>query len=221
MPTQIKLAVIDNEPLFLVGLEKFFEDIQDILLTYISTNEEELFKKLSKNDLPDVVLLGDMKTLHDKSNLVLGLRRLYPKIKIIILFNKKEIDNQNVIHFMSIGVNACLSKSSDPAEMCTTIKAIKNGTLYFNEILTGVLNSILTKQELKSLENKQSKNKLSDKEKQLIGLICDEESTKDIAVKMNLSYRTIESIRARLYIKLGVKSMVGVALYAAKNNLIV
>ncbi|MCC6635389.1 MAG: helix-turn-helix transcriptional regulator, partial [Chitinophagaceae bacterium] len=61
---------------------------------------------------------------------------------------------------------------------------------------------------------------LSDKELQVLKLMCDEKSTKEIADIVEISPRTVEAIRDRLKIKTGAKSTAGLILYAVKHGLI-
>ena len=62
--------------------------------------------------------------------------------------------------------------------------------------------------------------KLSDKEKHILKLMCDEKSTKEIADLVDLSPRTVEAIRDKLKSKTGVKSMAGLVIYAIKSGII-
>ena len=61
---------------------------------------------------------------------------------------------------------------------------------------------------------------LTDKEKKILKLMCEEKSTKEIADIVDLSPRTVEAIRDKLKVKTGAKSTAGLIMYAVKNNLL-
>jgi len=144
-----------------------------------------------------------------------AVSKLYPNIKILILTMYE--DERFVSHLMENGANGYLLKNADPSEIRKAIVEVMIKGYYLNNFVNRVL---LKKSTNKSIPSLNSEIVMSEKEKEVIQLLCREYTAAEIAAKMEISARTVESIKDRLMERFGTKNTAGLVFFAVKNNLI-
>ncbi|HEX6426712.1 MAG TPA: LuxR C-terminal-related transcriptional regulator, partial [Niastella sp.] len=110
-------------------------------------------------------------------------------------------------------------KDISPAELKTAIDAVTTSGYYYSELVTGSLVHAAKKKDGDELDLSKEFN-LGEKEIQFLKLVCTEMTYKEVAEKMCLSPRTIDGYRDELFLKLGVKSRIGLVLFAIKNGIV-
>jgi DNA-binding NarL/FixJ family response regulator len=130
-------------------------------------------------------------------------------------------DNSMITKLMELGANSYLAKTSDSEVIYEAIKTCHSSEYYFNAMTNKALLTNLkqrnmpTPQQLMPLEAQ-----LNEKETNILRLMCEEKSTKEIADIVELSPRTVEAIRDKLKVKTGAKSTAGLIMYAIKHKII-
>ena len=211
----VKIAVVDDHQLFRKGLRNLVESV-DASFKVVSEagNGKEFLASLSKEDLPDIVILDVDMPVMDGVKTTIKIREIGFDLKILALTMKN--DESTIIRMLKSGANGYLNKDVEPAELRKAINSLITDGNYFNNELAGKLVDIL-----KSPEKAQKpQHDLSEQELLFIDLACSEDTYQQIADKMCLSVKTIDGYRARVFEKLSVKSRVGLAMYALKNNLV-
>jgi DNA-binding NarL/FixJ family response regulator len=127
-------------------------------------------------------------------------------------------DERFVSHLMENGANGYLLKNADPAEIKKAIMEVMARGYYLNNFVNRVLLKKSAKN--KTIPSLNTEINISDKEKEVIRLLCLEFTASEIAQKMEISARTVESIKDRLMERFGLKNTAGLVFYAVKNNLI-
>ena len=139
----------------------------------------------------------------------------HPDIRILIV---SMFDAEAMIHLIKAGVCGFLKKDVTPKELKHAFESImKNGT-YCSQTVTGRLFNLM-----KNAGNKNSgwgTAMLNEHEISFLKLVATELTYKEIAQKMQISPRTIDNYRDTLFLKLNVKSRVGLAMYAVKNGVV-
>jgi DNA-binding NarL/FixJ family response regulator len=141
----------------------------------------------------------------------------YPKIAVIVLTMHE--DDRFVTHLMENGANGYLLKSTDPSEIKKAITDVVSKGYYLNNFV----NRILLKRahnKTKSIPSLNNDFPVTDKEKDVLRYICMEFTSQEIGQKMDISPRTVESIKERLMERFGVKNTAGLVFFAVKNNLV-
>jgi len=212
---KINVIITDDHKLFRKGIIALLEDFDFIGETYEASNGAELLALLAKmKTLPDVILLDLRMPVMDGVEAHKKIRKLYPEIKVIIL--TMEDDEQYILHLISEGVNGYLLKNADPDEMEKAIlKVVENGYYFSENISTMVVKGMVKKDITEALPNLD----FSERELQILELICKEFTAAEIAEKLNLSARTVEGYRQKLIDKSGVKNVAGLVIFAVKNSL--
>ena len=145
------------------------------------------------------------------------IKKHFPAIRIIILTMYE--DERFVGHLMDSGANGYLLKSTEPAEIKKAITDVMRTGFYLNNFINKVLiKKNYAKQKFNP--NLNSEVVISEREKEVLTLVCMEYTAQEIAQKMEISARTVEAIKDRLMERFGVKNSVGLVFYAMKNSLI-
>ncbi len=217
MNKKINIVITDDHLLFRKGLISLFSELSNIGKIHEASNGKELLSLLEKIQLPDVLLLDLKMPEMDGIEATDIIKRLYPKIKIIIL--SMEDDEQLILRLIEKGVNGYLLKNADPDELEKAIKDVTQKGYYFNEILSNLIFHNLSHYSSDKQRNT-LKVELTNREIQILELICKEYTSDEIAQKYNLSRRTIEGHRKNMLAKTGTKNMAGLIIFAIKEGII-
>jgi DNA-binding NarL/FixJ family response regulator len=219
MSSQIKIALIDDEQLILEGVKMLLSNEKNISVSLTSSNGPEFIeslKGLTPEKFPDIALVDVQMQPMNGFELVEILKEKYPDLKIIILSSHYKT---SILGYMvKLGVSAFLPKNSDKKTFIDAITMVyKNGVFFTAEdhqMLFSYMNSSAKKKSLFEMEDE-----LSEREKDVVKLICQEFTNNEIAEKLFISPRTVESHRQRILEKIGAKNTVGIVIYAIINNI--
>ena len=212
----IKVAIADDHQIFRKGVILSLRPYTSISFVQEAENGDELLAGLDSSQ-PDVILMDLRMPGKDGIETTKIISKKYPHIHILVLTMYE--DERFVVHLMENGANGYLLKNSDPAEIKKSILEVKSKGYYLNNFV----NRILLKKshaKAKTLPTLNSEIQISDKEKEVIRLVCMEYTAQEIAKEMNISARTVEAIKDRLMERFGVKNSVGLVFFAMKNSLI-
>lgn len=216
---KIKLALVDDHNLFRRGIASILGQVADFELVLEASNGQEFIDKIPRR-VPDVVLLDLQMPVLDGTATADYLREHYPLIKIIVLTMHDE--DRMVLHLLEKGVSGYLLKDSDPDEVEKAIRKVMDEGVYLNEFVSRAMLRKMTNKTntLKQSTLYNSKILLSEREKEVLKLICEGMSTAEISDKIFLSPRTVEGHRLRILEKTGTKNTAGMVAYAFKNDLV-
>ena len=213
---EIKVAIADDHQIFRKGVILSMRSYSNIKFVMEADNGEELLEKIPEFE-PDVVLCDLKMPVKDGIDTTKLITKNFPNIRVIILTMYE--DERFVGHLMDCGAAGYLLKNTDPSEIKKAIMDVMRTGFYLNPFVNKVL--------IKKNYSKQKFNPsltsevvLSDREKEVLTLVCMEFTAAEIALKMDISARTVEAIKDRLMERFGVKNSVGLVFYAMKNSLI-
>ena len=212
----IKVAIADDHQIFRKGVILSLRPYTSISFVQEAENGDELLAGLDSSQ-PDVILMDLRMPGKDGIETTKIISKKYPHIHIIVLTMYE--DERFVVHLMENGANGYLLKNSDPAEIKKAILEVKSKGYYLNNFV----NRILLKKshaKAKTLPTLNSEIQISEKEKEVIRLVCMEYTAQEIAKEMNISPRTVEAIKDRLIERFCVKNSVVLVFFAMKNSLI-
>lgn len=212
----IKVAIADDHKIFRKGVILSLRQYTNIKFVLEAENGEELLTSLPAAG-PDVVLMDLRMPVKDGIEATKIISRQYPNLHVIVLTMYE--DERFVSHLMENGANGYLLKSADPAEIKKAIVEVMARGYYLNNFV----NKILLKKSharTKSVPSLTNEVVISDKEREVLRLLCMEFTATEIAQKMEISPRTVEAIKDRLMERYNVKNTAGLVFFAVKNNLI-
>lgn len=211
----ISYIIADDHAIFRQGIKFSLNNYERLDCKGEAASGEELLQVLQQG-LPDVILMDLKMPGMDGVAATKEIKKLYPGIKIIVLTMYD--DEQYIIHMLDIGANAYLVKNTEPEEIAKAIQAVFENEYYFSDMVSKTM--------LKTLVNKKRITPrfsdaitLSERENEILKLICKEYTTAEIASQLFLSQRTIEGIRTAMLEKVGVRNTAGLVLYAVKAGL--
>lgn len=215
-PEIINVAIADDHKIFRKGVILSMKPYNNIQFTLEAENGEELIKGIEKEQ-PDIVLMDLKMPVKDGIETTKYLNKHFPDIRILILTMFE--DERFVGHLMDSGANGYLLKSTEPSEIRQGIMDVMKTGFYLNNFVNRVLiKKNYAKQKFNP--NLSSEIVVSDREKEVLSLVCMEFTAQEIASQMDISPRTVEAIKDRLMERFGVKNSVGLVFFAMKNSLI-
>lgn len=213
----LNLALVDDDKLVVELLKNFFTKNTTIKVNLIAHDGETFIKKL-QNSLtqPDIVLLDlRMENMNGIDTMAI-LKQDFPDIKIIVLSSHYK---RSFIGFiLKSGANAFIPKDTGLNELQNIIEEVHHKGHYFlleqveairEQLLTNTPKPVLDKRKL-----------LSEREIEILKLICLQFTAKEIGEKLFITQRTVEGHKNRILLKTGVKNTAGLVIYSVQHKLI-
>jgi DNA-binding NarL/FixJ family response regulator len=213
---KINIAVVDDHILFRTGVVSLLKDHERIQVTIQASNGKELLSTLKQYALPHIVLLDIQMPEMNGIQTTQALKELYPDIKIIILTMHNE--DEFIYDLMSKGANGFIPKNKSVDTLLEAINSVMERGYYYNDQITEALIKG-NNGNIKALEHL-SEASLTDREIEVVKLICAQKSNKEIAEILDISPRTVDTHKNNIFLKTGAKNVIGVALYAVQSKLI-
>jgi len=207
----IQIALVDDHRLFRSGIASLISNLKGFSIIFEASNGEEMIRKISSKLKPDVILLDIHMPVMDGAATALWLKENYPEIRIIVLSMLE--DSEKVLTMLKHGAKGYLLKDSEPREFELALQKVSSGEVYYPEFVTRLL--------IDSFNQHIDQVTLQIRELEFLKLAASELTYKEIATQMCISIRTVDGYRDQLFEKLGVKSRIGLVLYAIKNKLII
>jgi two-component system, NarL family, invasion response regulator UvrY len=208
------LALVDDHTLLRSGLANLLRELGYKVLCE-ATNGNDFIEQLKTCPMPDVVLLDINMPVMDGYETALWLKKNHPEVKVLAL--SMYDDEYAIIKMLKNGARGYILKDADPAELRRAINAVLDKGFYHSDLVTGTLIHTINHDEDNTRPNISG---LNAKEVDFLKLVCTEMTYKEIADKMCISPRTVDGYRDDLFEKLGVKSRVGLVLFAIKNGIV-
>lgn len=210
--TMIRIIIADDHPMLRAGLVQSINKEVDLKVTAECQNGEELLAKLREESFDVAIIDIDMPG-RNGIDVLKEIRSEFGNLPVLIL---SAYDEQKYgIRALQAGANAYLSKEEDRKTIVEAIRKIKGGKKY---ITPSLAEALANQVDLSS--DKPLYEKLSDREMEVMILLAKGKSVSEIAEQLFLSVNTVNTYRARILEKLGLKSNTQIALYALENGLL-
>jgi DNA-binding NarL/FixJ family response regulator len=211
----IKVIIADDHEIFRDGLRLMLQKQPHIHLVAEAEDGKELIA-YTREYLPDVVLTDVKMPRLDGTAATKHIAEHYPHIGIIALtmFDEEDL----IIDMLEAGAKGYLLKNADKDEIVTAIQSVYNQQPYYCKLTSHRLAQLVAKSKFNPYRQKQ-KPVFTDREKEIIGHICDGLTNKEIATHVFLSVRTVEGLRMKILEKMEVKNTAGIIIYAIKHDL--
>ena len=211
----IKILIADDHKMFVDGIESILAEEDDIEVTAKCYDGAAVFEHLDDVNL----LLLDVNL--PKMNGIEVCKKLFevkPDIKVLALsmFNEESF----VTEILNNGAQGYILKNTGRIELLKAIRTVFSGQSYFSEAVTQTIMKSLVKNNTKPSDKKLNIPKISRREKEVLQLIVEEFTTQEIANKLFISLKTVESHRSSLLAKLNARNTAGLVRIAIENNLI-
>ena len=212
---KIKIALVDDHSIVRDGIKALISGEKDIEICGEFGSAAEFLKKLDPK--PDIILLDIAMPGMSGLELCEKLHAEHPEIRIMILSMYTEDDFINKA--IKFGVKAYLPKNTSKKELLAAIHAVNDGKDYFNEEISAIMLSSYVKQ-IKSDEEPDKVSQLTKREREVLVLFAEGLSNQELADRLFISIRTVETHKTNMMNKLEFKNSIDLVKFAIKNNLV-
>jgi len=208
---KVRLLLVDDHQLFIDGIRSLLSHEPQIDIVGEALNGKAALDFLHENNV-DIVLSDMSMPQMTGIELARKIRQKFNDISVIVLsMNKRKALIQDAMHS---GASGYVLKDATKEELAEAIRTVASGDTYLSKGVGKILLSM--NQDLKPNEDLAS---LTDRELEILKLIATELSNVEIAQKLDISRRTVETHRKNIMKKVGVKNSVGLARYAFSHGL--
>jgi DNA-binding NarL/FixJ family response regulator len=215
MLKKIKIVVADDHEIYREGLRAMLEHEEDIELIGEASDGHQLID-LFENNRPDLAIVDIKMPGMNGIEVTKELKTNYNDAKIIALtmFNNDFLLSE----MLNANTNGYLLKTATREEILNATKVVYEGGVFYCRDTAAKLKKHFN--QLKANNYKDEKEAtFTPREIEIINLICQQLTTKEIATQLNVSERTVDSHRNLILQKIDAKNMVGIVLYAIKHEL--
>ncbi len=208
----IKIVIADNQYLTKTGLIRFLQELTVKTEIEEASNKEELFDILKKIT-PRLLIVDydifDFNTLEELSN----VRNISPETTVVVFTNN--IEPQNIEKIVELNISNYVLKTSEKDELEAAFHAALNNKKYYSEEVLDLLVSKKTKQKPSQISSH-----LTHAETEIIKLIAQGLTTKEIAAKKYLSFHTIITHRKNIFRKLAINNTSELVMFAIRSGIV-
>lgn len=205
----IRVLIADDHSVIREGLRLFLEHDADIQVVAEAADGRQV-QELVHQYQPNVVLMDVVMPGLDGIAVTESLRREFPDVEVIILTNV--LDRANVIRAVKAGAIGYLLKDIQAAELCQAVRAAAMGQVQLSPQVSGFL--------MREVQISDSPKTLTEREADVLRLLAQGHSNKDIARHLHVVEDTVKSHVRHILSKLGLQSRTQAALYAIRQGMV-
>lgn len=211
---KLKILVVDDHQILIDGITAMLQDLPGYDVVGKALDGISALTFLENNAI-DIVITDLYMPKMTGIELTHKVKKAYPNIKVIALSVSYDV---SIVHdLMDAGISGFILKTIGRDELIEAITTISSGKLYFSrEVSNEILRSLSNKNNEETEEN----YRLTDREIEILKLISQELSNSEIAERLFISERTVETHRKNIYRKTNTKTIVGLIKYAVERKLI-
>jgi DNA-binding NarL/FixJ family response regulator len=211
----VRILLVDDHAMVRAGIRALIEGIEGAQIVAEAANGREAVA-LAKAHTPDVVVMDismtELNGIEATEEIVAGV----PSTRVLIL--SMHAAEEFVRRAMKAGAMGYLVKDSAPTELSRAIEALMRGEVYLSSrISRHVVSALMTDPQGVAPSSLES---LTLRQREVLQLIAEGKSTREIAESLAVSVKTVESHRAALMERLGIFDIAGLVMYAARHKLI-
>jgi DNA-binding NarL/FixJ family response regulator len=212
---KIRIILADDHQMFRDGIKSVLSDESDIQIIGEVSSAEELLERLNQCT-PQIVISDISMPGISGIEMTKTISQKFPCIKVLIL--SMHTNEEFVMNAIKAGASGYVPKDAGRNELLTAIRSINAGDNYF----TNDVSQIITKSFIKSTKSPQKaeNTELTPREKEIIKYVAEGLLNKEIAEKLCISIRTVDTHKNNILTKLKLKSNVDLVKYAIKNDII-
>ncbi|HMK60397.1 MAG TPA: response regulator transcription factor [Dissulfurispiraceae bacterium] len=212
---KIRILIADDHALVRDGIKALLGFCDDFEIVGEASDGIEAIERI-RQIKPDIVLMDIGMPRLGGLEATVEIRKTEPNVKIIILTQYD--DREYISRFLKAGVSGYLLKKAVGSELVNAIRTVYKGEMYlFSSIAAEVVAGYLGKRELAEEDPYES---LTDREKQVLKLIAEGYSHKEIAGCLNVSLKTVIAHQTNISEKLGIRNKMGLMKFAISKGII-
>lgn len=213
----ISVALVDDDMLIVNLLQGFLSAQEGIDVLYTAGGGEEFLEILEKEErVPDILVLDLKMKGMSGIELTERLKADYPSIRVIVVSSHY---NRTFMGFMlKTGAAAFAPKGISPVKLVEMIREVSARGFYFMEGQVEMISEQISGKSPKP--DISSENTLSEREIEILKLICQQKTAKEIGEQLFITQRTVEGHKNNLFVKTGAKNIAGLVIYALQHGIL-
>lgn len=204
-----RIFIVDDHQLVIDGIRSLLNDAEQYTLAGFSQHPEEVLAMLD-NTPADILLTDISMPVMTGIELTRQVKKKFPEMKVIAISMHGE--SGVVKEMLDAGISGYILKNTGKQELIEALDKVFSGGTYFGDAIT--------REILNSFSSKDSDRRLTNREIEIIKLINEECSNKQISEKLFISERTVETHRKNIFRKTNTQSVIGLLKYAATHKII-
>lgn len=213
----LRVGIVDDHLLFRRSMTLLINSFEGMSVVLDAENGKIFLEKLTNKPV-DVVLLDIQMPVMDGYATCKQLLQNFPEVKILVV---SQLSTRESIHkILELGAHGYFTKNTDPEQLESALMNVHEKGFYFGLELGTVIKEAMLWEKRNSKIIFNTKELLSERELQIIKMICREMKSKEIADKLFINIRTVESHRKNIMDKIEAKNFIGVVLYALRNEIL-
>ena len=211
--TKIKVLIVDDHPVVRKGLWSCLSTKDNLKIVGEAVDGDDAILKV-KELAPDIVLMDLYMPKRDGLEVTDVLRKEAPQVKVIILSMQGTRDY--VLRIIKAGARGYVLKDAPPDELVRAIESVQAGEAFFSPPVAQIaLNQYVTESD-----KTDPLSRLSEREREVLALIAEGKSNKEIAMHLGIGVRTTETHRERIMRKLDIHSVAGLTKFAIAHGIV-
>jgi DNA-binding NarL/FixJ family response regulator len=208
----IRVLLVDDHELMRAGIRSLLKELDQIEVVGEAGNGKDSLR-LVESLQPDIVLMDIMMPEMNGLDAAARIVSRFPNVRVVILsLNTSE---EHVLHAFRAGASGYLPKNSSPAELEQAIRAVHQGEKHVSgAVAIHLVTGLREGSKLSALE------RLTPRQSQVLQLVAEGNSSKEIARKLNISAKTVEVHRSELMKALGIHNVAGLVRCAIRLGLV-
>lgn len=213
MEEPIKILIVDDHQMFIDGIKALLRNEKRFKIVEEALDGNTALEKI-KNTSIDIMITDISMPGMSGTELTRFVKKEYPQIKILVLtmYNEQDVANE----ILMSEAEGFILKNTGKQELVSALTSIADdSTFYSREVLSNLMMKVK-----KDKRTEEETHNLTERELEILQLICEELSSEQIAEKLFISKRTVDTHRQHIYEKTKCKTIISLIKFALRNNLV-
>ncbi len=213
MSDRTKVLLADDHTIVREGILSLLQEQPEVTVVGTAENGREAVEK-ARRTFPDVVVMDVAMPLLNGIEATRQLRRFLPQTKVIVL--TMYADEEYVLRALQAGVRGYLLKKAAASELLQAIRTVERGDFY----LSSDISHVIVERYLASNNPEEETISLSDRERQILQLVAEGHTNRQIGTALGITQKTVDTHRTRLMAKLDIHDTPGLVRYAIRKGIV-
>lgn len=213
---KIRVLLVDDHPFVREGIKSHLATEKGFEVLGEAGNGEEALREAVRLR-PDLVLMDISMPGMTGLEAILRLRKRLPRAQVLVL--TMHDDREYIVQAFKLGARGFVRKDSSPEDLVRALRTVHAGEMFFGPGVSNVLVEELTHNGSAST-NAEFVSALSNRERQILRLVAEGQSNKDMARHLSVSVRTVETHREHIMRKLNIHTVAGLTKFAIANGIV-
>lgn len=210
----IRILLVDDHRIFRQGLRGLIAEEKDMDVVGEADDGRAALARIA-SDRPDVVVMDVGMPGLNGIEATRAIAKGFPKVRVIAL--SMHVDEKFVSEMLRAGAAGYLCKKCDADELVAAIRAVAVGNTYLSPAISGPLVDSYVRGSRTQADS--AFTRLTDRERQILQMLVEEKTIKEIAAVLGLSIKTVHAHREHLMRKLNIQTLSGLTKYAVREGL--